>query len=77
MTRFRARGDQYVLCPEDRFWFRPLYTGGKCPLCGETVAEGAPPLPLLLRLDRYWLGIAVLALASAGMTALVLWTYFR
>jgi hypothetical protein len=25
----RRREDSYALCPEDGFWFRPLYTGGK------------------------------------------------
>ena len=31
----RDRHDGYVLCAEDGFWFRPTYTAGKCPLCGE------------------------------------------
>ena len=37
--RLRPRGDEYVLCPEDGSWFRPLYTDGMCPLCGEPVSE--------------------------------------
>jgi hypothetical protein len=69
-------GDGYVFCSEDAFWFRPEYTDGKCPLCGEVVA-GAPALPLLLRSDRSWLGLAFLALESLGMLALVLLMYFK
>ena len=72
----RAR-DQYALCPEDGFWFRPLYTGGKCPLCGAAAPGGEPPLPLLLRIDRFWLGLLALALSSLGMMTLVLFMYFR
>jgi hypothetical protein len=66
----------YVLCPEDAFWFRPAYTDGKCPLCGEVAPGGAPTPPLLARLDRAWLGLAALALVSVGMSALVLVMYF-
>jgi hypothetical protein len=76
-ARPRERSDGYVLCPEDGFWFRPSYTEGKCPLCGEAAPIGAPPLPLLLRSDRSWLGLAVLALESLGMLALVLLMYFK
>ena len=73
----RSRPDHYALCPEDGFWFRPLYTGGKCPLCGEPAPGGEPSLPLLLRIDRYWLWMAALVLCSLAMAALVLFTYFR
>jgi hypothetical protein len=67
--------DGYVLCSEDGYWFRPAYTDGKCPLCGEVAP--APPLPLLLRSDRSWLPMVVLTLESLGMLALVLLMYFR
>jgi hypothetical protein len=73
----RRREDRYALCPEDGFWFRPLYTGGKCPLCGEPAPGGEPPLPLLLRIDRFWLGMAALTLCSLAMATLVLLMYFR
>jgi len=74
----RPRGrNGYICCPEDGFWFRPSYTEGKCPLCGEAAPGGAPPLPLLLRSDRSWLGLAALALESLGMLALVLLMYFK
>ncbi len=75
-ARSRNR-DGYALCAEDGFWFRPSYTGGKCPLCGEVAPGGAPPAPLLVRMDRSWLGLAGLALESLGMLALVLFMYFR
>lgn len=75
-ARLRGRHDTYAVCPEDGFWFRPLYTDGKCPLCGEAVDGGAPRLPLSVRIDRYWLGIAALALASIAMSTLVLLMYF-
>jgi hypothetical protein len=72
-----ARRDGYAFCPEDGFWFRPSYTEGICPLCGEAVPGGAPALPLLGRMDRSWLGMAVLALESLVMLALVLFLYFN
>ena len=75
-TRLREREDQYVLCPEDGSWFRPLYTDGVCPLCGEPVSEEERGLPLLLRLDGFRIGIGALAVSSLGMSALVLYTYF-
>jgi hypothetical protein len=77
LARPRERHDGYVLCPEDSFWFRPSYTEGKCPLCGMVAPGGAPPLPLLRRIDRSWLGLALLALESLGMMALVLFMYFE
>jgi hypothetical protein len=73
----RRRHDRYALCPEDGFWFRPLYTGGKCPLCGEAAPGGEPSLPLLLRIDRFWLGMVALTLCSLAMATLVLIMYFR
>ena len=30
--------DSYVRCEQDSFWFRPLYTDGKCPVCGSETA---------------------------------------
>ena len=77
LARPQERREDYVCCPEDGFWFRPSYTEGKCPLCGEVAPGGAPALPLLLRSDRSWLGLAVLALESLGMLALVLLMYFK
>ena len=74
--RLRPRGDEYVLCPEDGSWFRPLYTDGMCPLCGEPVAEEEQGLPLWLRLDGFRIGVGALVLASLGMSALVLYTFF-
>lgn len=75
-ARLRGRPEPYAFCPNDGFFFRPLYTGGKCPLCGEAVADGSPSLPLLLRFDRFRLGMALLALVSIGMSTLVLVMYF-
>jgi hypothetical protein len=73
----RRRQDHYALCPEDGLWFRPLYTGGKCPLCGEAASGDEQSLPLLLRIDRFGLGMAALAVASVAMATLVLITFFR
>lgn len=75
-ARLHGRGDGYAFCPEDAFWFRPLYTGGACPLCGESVGEGTARPSLLVRADRFWIGMGVLALASVGMAVLVLLAYF-
>ena len=69
-------GGGYVLCPTDGFWFRPAYTEGKCPLCGEVAAGGGPPPPLVARIDRLSLGMTAVALVSLAMTALVLFMYF-
>lgn len=77
LAPLRGRGDRYAVCPEDGFWFRPVYTGGKCPLCGEAVAGGAPSLPWLLRIDRFMLAMGVLALVSVAMCTLVLILFFR
>ena len=76
-ARPQGRRDEYVFCSEDRFWFRPAYTEGKCPLCGKVAPGGAPPLPLLRRMDRSWFGLAGLALESLAMLTLVLFMYFR
>lgn len=75
-ARLHRRGDGYAFCPHDAFWFRPLYTGGACPLCGETVGDGAARPSLLVRADRFWIGMGALALASVGMCVLVLLAYF-
>ena len=77
LARPQERRDEYAFCPEDSFWFRPAYTEGRCPLCGVVAPGGAPPLPLLRRLDRSWMGMAWLALESLAMLALVLFMYFR
>lgn len=69
--------EEFVLCRTDGFWFRPAYTEGKCPLCGELAAGGEPPLPLLLRIDRLSLGMASFVLLSLAMSALVLFMYYK
>lgn len=75
--RPRARTEGYAFCPTDNFWFRPSYTEGKCPLCGEVAPGGAPPASRWQRTDRSWLGLAVLALESLAMLVLVLFMYFK
>ena len=77
LTRPHERRDGYVLCAEDGFWFRPSYTEGRCPLCGAVAPGGVPPVPMMRRMDRSWLGVAVLALESLVMLALVLFMYFK
>jgi len=76
LTQPRDRHDEYAFCPEDRYWFRPAYTAGKCPLCGSVAPGGAPPPPALVRMDRSWLGVALFTLVSLGMSALVLFMYY-
>lgn len=77
LARPQGRLDEYAFCPEDGHWFRPAYTMGKCPLCGVVVPGGAPPPPLLVRMDRSWLGLALFALVSLAMSILVLVMYFQ
>ena len=77
VARPRQDRDEYALCPEDGYWFRPAYTAGKCPLCGAVAPGGAPPPPLVVRIDRSWFGVALFALLSLGMSALVLFMYFE
>ena len=77
LARPQRRRDDYAFCAEDDYWFRPAYTEGRCPLCGEVAPGGAPPLPLLRRMDRSWLGMAGLALESLAMLILVLFMYFK
>ena len=77
LGRRRDDRDDYALCTKDGFWFRPSYTEGVCPLCGDAAPGGAAPLPLLLRSERSWLGLAWLALESLAMLTLVLFMYFR
>ena len=77
LPRPRERDEGFAFCREDAFWFRPAYTEGKCPLCGEVAPGGVPELPLLLRADRSWLGLAGLAVESLGMLALVMFMYFH
>ena len=76
LARPQARHDDYAFCKEDAYWFRPAYTSGKCPLCGVVALGGAPPPPLLARIDRSWLGLASFVLLSIGMSILVLVMYF-
>jgi hypothetical protein len=76
LGRPRGRHEDYAFCPDDRYWFRPTYTEGKCPLCGKVVPGGAPA-PLFARIDRSWFGLGLLALESLGMMALVLFMYFE
>ena len=76
-VRPRERHEGYAACPNDGFWFRPAYTEGKCPLCGEVAPGGAPPLPRWRRFDRSLLGVAALTLESLGMLALVMLMYFK
>lgn len=77
LGRSRDERDEYAFCAVDGFWFRPSYTDGRCPLCGEIVPGGAGQLPLLIRADRFVLGMAAVALVSLGMSALVLVMYFQ
>ena len=77
LARPRRRVDDYAFCSDDRYWFRPSYTGGKCPLCGAVALGGAPPPPLFVRMDRSWIGLALFTLVSLGMSALVLFMYFE
>jgi hypothetical protein len=76
-ARPHGRREDYAFCPEDRYWFRPAYTEGKCPLCGAAAPGGAAALPLLRRMDRSWLGLAGLLLESVAMLTLVLFMYYK
>jgi hypothetical protein len=66
----------YAHCPADNLWFRPAYTEGRCPLCGEPAPADAAALPPWRQIDRSALGVASLALLSLVMLILVLFLYF-
>ena len=70
-ARPREQHEEYVFCARDGFWYRPAYTEGTCPLCGEA-ADGPAA-----QFDRSWLGPAALAIESVIMLTLVLVMYFR
>ena len=72
----RERSDGFAFCSVDRFWFRPAYTDGKCPLCGAFAAGGTPELSGWARLDRVSLGLGVLGLALLATLIAVLVTYY-
>jgi hypothetical protein len=74
-ARRQGRREGYAFCAQDRYWFRPSYTEGRCPLCGELAPSGAPAPSLWA--DRSWFGVAALALESLGMFTLVLFMYFK
>ena len=76
-ARPQTRPEGYAFCAEDRFWFRPAYTEGKCPLCGSVALEGAPRPSRWRGVDRSWLGMAGLAFESLAMLSLVTFMYFR
>jgi hypothetical protein len=76
-ARREERGSEYAFCPNDRFWFRPAYTEGKCPLCGEVAPSGVTQVPLWRRIDHSLFGVGGLALESLGMLALVLFMWFK
>ena len=67
----------YALCADDRFWFRPAYTDGKCPLCGEYATGGVPELSWWARIDRMTIAMTALVVAAVAMTVLVLVTYYK
>ena len=75
-ARPQERHDDYALCPEDGYWFRPAYTRASA-----LSAARSHPVEHLrrrcVRMDRSWLGVALFALLSLGMSALVLFMYFR
>ncbi len=75
-ARLKGRPEPYAFCPNDGFFFRPLYTDGKCPLCGEEAIDEAPTPPLLQRFDRFRFGMMLLAFVSVAMSTLVLVMYF-
>lgn len=76
LPRPRDRHDGYALCAKDGFWFRPAYTDGKCPLCGDVAPGGGPAPPMFVRIDRFTLGMATVGAVWLAMTAFVLYVYF-
>ena len=65
-----------AICPADALAFTPLYTRGRCPLCG-----WAPPgyeyrPPLMHRYDWYWGALAGMA-AMSVVVGIVIVTIYR
>ena len=63
--RGRGRGDHYVLCPEDGSWFRPLYTDGMCPLCGDHLLSAEQPPQSPAQWEQWWLRVTRKAIAAS------------
>ncbi len=77
----RVLGRRYqetrVVCPADDLEFTPIYTEGVCPLCGWKPEDLEVELPLAIRLDRFWLAVAIWGAASILMLVLVVIAYTR
>ncbi|MHB8718228.1 MAG: hypothetical protein ACYDAC_04945 [Candidatus Dormibacteria bacterium] len=69
----RRRGDARVraICPTDSWAFRPLYSNGRCPICGWRPNGYTYRPPLLTPYERYWAALAGIATVSVLMGVLV------
>ena len=78
LTGWRDRPDEgRVICPTDRWAFRPRYTDGHCPLCGWEPPGVIVRLPLSRRIDTVGWATIGLALMSIVLLFVVLLVYTR
>lgn len=69
--RRRADAHAHAICPVDALEFTPLYTEGRCPLCGwipEGYVYARSPLS---RYERYWGAMGAIAVISLVMLLVV------
>jgi hypothetical protein len=73
----RANARARAICPVDSWAFTPLYSNGRCPLCGWTPEgyEYAPPL--LAPYERYWGALGGMVATSVVMCIVVVIAYAR
>ncbi len=73
----RADARARAICPVNSWAFSPLYSNGRCPLCGWAPEGYAYAPPLLTPYERYWGMLAGIGAVSLVMCIAVLVAYLR
>jgi hypothetical protein len=60
-----------AICPVDSWAFTPLYTAGRCPLCGWTPEGYVYSPPPLTPYERYWGAMGGIVAISVLMAVVV------
>jgi hypothetical protein len=73
--RRRADARGKAICPVDSWTFTPLYTKGKCPLCGWQPEGYVYAPPFLAPYERYWGALGGILATSVLMCIVVVVAY--